>query len=170
MRLKQNEPWPRFFFKMTVTFIAIAATLLYIQARFSLGIDDQKVRCLTPYKFFIIDKFSAQPRRGELFAFRAMKMEPYHNKGAVTIKQVVGLPGDKVTVLTDKTLINDTIVGPGSSVLSAKLNRPADSFVTEFIVNPGEYFFMGWHPRSYDGRYWGTVASTDLLGAAIAIK
>lgn len=170
MLVKKKEPWLTFAFKAVMALIILLYALYYLHNRYSIGIDEQKVRCLYPYKIFIIDKHSKLPIRNEIYAFKAMGMEPYHKVGTVAVKQVVGVPGDIVKVTPSITTINGIPVGPGSSELADKLKKPAEFFSTEYALDEEEYFVMGWHPKSFDSRYWGSVYQDQLIGTAIPLK
>ena len=41
-----------------------------------------------------------------------------------------------------------------------------ERFDRDYIVEPGHYFMMGEHFRSYDSRYWGTVHENQIVGRA----
>jgi conjugal transfer pilin signal peptidase TrbI len=170
MIIKKKEPWLIFALKAILVLIIILVSLFYIHNRFSIGIDEQAVRCLDPYKIFIIDKHSDLPARNELYAFHAMDMEPYHKAGTVAVKQAVGVPGDTVKVTPTVTYINGKPVGSGASELAIKLNNKAEFYTKEYVLNDEEYFFMGWHPQSFDSRYWGVVHISQLVGSATPFK
>lgn len=167
--IKTNQSWVKFGIKATCVTLLLCAAAFYMQSRFQLGIDGHVVRCLDPYKVFLIDKRNTTPKHEYLFAFYAENMAPYHKDGAVVVKQIVGMPGDNVRVTSFDTFVNGKRINTGSAMLAEKLGKDSSYFHREFVLKDGEYFFMGWNPRSFDSRYWGVVTDRQLIGKASAV-
>ncbi len=164
--IKKREPWSRFALKALAALVIIGGTLGYAHARYTIGMDSQKIRCLDPYRVFVIDRWNLEPENGILMAFRSNELKPFYPDGTVVVKQIRGMPGDTIKVTTDATYINGGQISHGTAKLAEKLPRPAESYEREFTLADGEYFFMGWHEQSYDSRYWGVVRGNQLLGVA----
>jgi signal peptidase I len=80
------------------------------------------------------------------------------------IKRVLGLPGDKVEILSGTVFINDIRVN--EPYLSPEY-RDNKSF-QEIIIPPGNYFVLGDHRNSSnDSRSWGFVSQDLIYGKAI---
>ena len=165
--VKQKMPWRTFFLRAGVALVLIVGSITYFQARYTVGIDDQVIRCLDPYRLFLIDHWGgSSPAKGKIFAFHARGMEPHRADGTVVIKEIAGVPGDHIVVTPDETLINGIKVGGGVEALSEKLETSPEDLAKDFVLKDGEYFFMGWHPRSFDSRSWGVVDQSQLIGKA----
>ncbi len=164
--MRKREPWAVFFAKSLAVLVIVCAGLGYIHTRYTVGLDTQQVRCLDPYRVFVVDRWDTDPAKGILMAFVSDELEPFYPRGTVVVKQLRGLPGDHVRVTPEATYINGNRVGFGTDKLADKLGRPAESFAREYTLGSGEYFFVGWHEQSYDSRYWGVVAHTQIIGAA----
>lgn len=167
--IKKKESWGVFALKALISLALIVSALSYAHANFTIGIDDQKIRCLDPYKFFLVRNNPTSPKRDDLFAFSAQGMAPYQENGAMIIKQIRGVPGDHIKIEVGGTYINGEYIGMGPIILAEKLGKRPQDFVRTFTLKQGEYFFWGWHERSFDSRYWGPVTQDQLIGRATAI-
>jgi conjugative transfer signal peptidase TraF len=89
----------------------------------------------------------------------------YLPKGALLIKRVAALPGQKVC-RTDFTISVD-----GSAVTEAKARDHAGRDLPRwsgcFVLRSGEVFLLNWdHPASLDGRYFGAFPVDSIVGRA----
>ena len=105
------------------------------------------------------------PERGDIifFYFPDDESQKY-------VKRVIGLPGEKVTILEGKVYINDSEVPLDEPYLKEEWIRGAGPY--EFIVPEDGYFCMGDNRNSsYDARYWvNTYVMRDkIMGKAICI-
>jgi signal peptidase I len=131
-----------------------------------------------------------QPERGDVVVFRYPK-----DPNIDYIKRIIGLPGDKITYLNKKLLINGQSmqqtslgefagVGQGVSMTGAEMlsenlqtvkhqiliNHRTAKLKGTYLVPKGHYFVMGDNrDNSNDSRYWGTVPEENLLGKAFFI-
>lgn len=149
--------------------LLLAPLLLWIVAvnvfhvPYHIGVDGQKERCL-PWSVFLIKR--APPGNilpGDLLQFKAADIG-HGFSGLVFIKQVAGVPGDRIRVSNDTLYINDRPVD--NLWLVKTLGKKTGDFDRSFTVPPGEYFMMGTTPQSFDGRYWGTIHASQILGSA----
>ncbi len=124
-----------------------------------------------------------EPKRGDVVVFRYPV-----NPSEDYIKRVIGLPGDHI-VYRDKTVyvngvkqpVSDLgpyrgLGQPGAEELSETLQGRAHPVLNlpyhdgpegVYIVPAGHYFVMGDNrDNSNDGRYWGYVPESDLIGKA----
>jgi signal peptidase I len=113
------------------------------------------------------------PRRGDVVVFlfpddaRNDKLFFWQKKDF--IKRVIGLPGDRVTMVDQVVYVN------GSPYrLPQEVHKGAQGGETpllynmeETVVPPGQYFVMGDNrDRSYDSRFWGFVPVEYVRGLA----
>ena len=119
--------------------------------------------------------------------------------GRRLVKRVVGLPGDRITVVGAQLLVNGEsmtyapagdlwyhhltpiehqeirvaeevlgkvhhpVIVTGADLSSAALGR-------DYVVPPGQYFMMGDNrDRSFDSRYFGSVAREQIVGRAAGV-
>ena len=132
-------------------------------------------------------RFYKTPERGDIMVFYPPSTELQNTplklfarltgffcKDIAYIKRVVGMPGDKFEIKTDKT---------GKSMVYIN-NKPYEenyiksvydySICTEamhcgpFTIPEGEYFMMGDNRgNSQDSRYWGTLKEDRFIGKAV---
>lgn len=80
----------------------------------------------------------------------------------VLIKRLIGLPGDKVSIINGTVFIN-------GEELQEDYVKNNDNFSGEFTVPDGEYFFLGDNRReSKDARQWknSTIEAEDIIAKA----
>ncbi|MBN2905283.1 MAG: signal peptidase I [Rhodobacteraceae bacterium] len=159
---------PAFWFKALPMLALVLGVGGYLGQRFHIGIDDQTVRCLGPYRFYLIDRAERTLRRGDVFAFYAdPRTAPYFEPGRVIVKQAAGVAGDEVRVDRDGVRVNGAPIAHGLALAAPeKLNKPPETFVRTVVVPEGAYWAAGTHPRSFDSRYWGYVHARQVIGRA----
>jgi type IV secretory pathway protease TraF len=84
----------------------------------------------------------------------------YLPAGAGLIKQLVGLPGDRVCIRTDGFYVNG--VRFGDVALADSRGRPLAPYRFCGEVPPGQAFAATRAHLSYDSRYFGPVALSSL--------
>ena len=86
------------------------------------------------------------------------------------IKQVVGIPGDKVQVTTHGILINNHLQPNSKSFTTAHgIALYPLSIGYKITLSSGEYFVLGVTPHSVDSRYFGIIRREQLHKQAILI-
>lgn len=124
-----------------------------------------------PEGLYSLTQPTAPLERGSLVAYLPEPREAQwlEDRGAVgrgwpLLKRVAGLEGDEVCVLDDRLLIN----GHPAAVLLAADSRghtlPRPSGCQR--LGPAEVLLLADHPRSLDGRYFGTQELSRVLGEA----
>ncbi len=96
------------------------------------------------------------PERGDVIVF-----VPPNNSTRDFIKRIIGLPGDKVEIITGRVYIN------GQELDETYPLNVATYSMAPVIVPPGEYFVLG-DNRNYssDSHSWGTVSGQKIIGKA----
>lgn len=114
--------------------------------------------------FFSIEPFK-KLERGEVIVFRYPK-----NRSQFFIKRIIGLPGEKIEIKDSRITIYNS-ENPDGFMLDEKnylseSTRTSGDLVTQ--LNENEYFVMGDNRMfSSDSRYWGPVASSDIIGRVL---
>jgi signal peptidase I len=119
---------------------------------------------------------SREIERGDIVVFRSPE-----NPTVDLVKRCIGLPGDRIEVVSKRLLINgqeardldfaihrDAYTFPKREGLSsARGNR---DFFGPFVVPEGHYFFLGDNrDNSHDSRFWGSVPRHYIKGRASMI-
>jgi conjugal transfer pilin signal peptidase TrbI len=129
-----------------------------------IGIDMQEVRCL-PWRVYLLKLGRpTEFTRGAYVAFKPRNglMGPKF-EGRLVGKMVAGLPGDELVVSHDEASVNGRPVG--KLVLLPKLAAKPGSHDRRETVPEGKILVLGTDPRSYDGRYWGFLDQSDVIGS-----
>jgi len=70
------------------------------------------------------------------------------------LKRLVGVPGDEIRMAPEGVYVNDQLI-PNSAVPPGS---PYPHYqYGSFKLGPDQYFVLGNHPRSWDGRYEGPI-------------
>lgn len=150
--------------------VLVFAGMLYIGARFTVGVNEQVQKCLLPpYDFFLVDRHDHRLERGHLIAFWAgARMGPWFPPDLMVVKRLVGLPGDRVVVGPTQTTVNGVLVGEGLDV-APTLKRPPEDFVREFVLGEDALWIMGDTRNSFDARYWEVLPIDQVIGRAYGL-
>lgn len=166
MKSESKKPWGPFLFKAGVVVALVVAAVFGFQSTFRIGIDSQVSRCLDPYRIFLVNTSAKGVEPGDFAAFEAQGLTPIIPDGTMVVKLVSAVAGDLVEIRKDGgVFINGTHIRQGLP-LTERLQTTPEEYVREFTVPEGQVFMTAWHPRSFDGRYWGTLASEKLIGKA----
>ena len=103
------------------------------------------------------------PARGDVIVFKSPS-----NKDIDYIKRIIGLPGDRVSVMDGHYYLDGQLYK--EPYLDSSLYTFAGSFLkdrTEITVPPGYYFVSGDNrPHSLDSREFGVIPRGDIVGKA----
>ncbi|MEM1087684.1 MAG: S26 family signal peptidase [Pseudomonadota bacterium] len=91
----------------------------------------------------------------------------YVGKDWPLLKQIAGLPGDKICRMGGEILINDQLAALAKAVDSSGQMLPVWKGCR--VLESDEVFLLSPHPASLDGRYFGPIKQTDLDGTAIPL-
>lgn len=81
------------------------------------------------------------------------------------IKRVAGIVGDEICRKNDEIYINNLRVAVALNVDSEGRNMPVWSGCMR--LKEGEVFLLQDHPRSFDGRYFGAIDRSLIIGKAV---
>lgn len=154
-----------FLAKGTLFSVLVAAGVVALASRYSVAIAVQENLCLPPYRVWIIDKYETEPARGAIFAFKSRGLGPLFEDGTTIVKVLDGLPGDRVAVTEESTRINDQVIATGLQV-ARQYGFDPQRYVRQGVIEPDRYWFFGRTADSFDSRYWGSVASHQIIGRA----
>lgn len=108
----------------------------------------------------------APPQRGDLAVVR----EP-QTGGALVLRRVIGLPGEKINVRGRQVLVNDAILA--EPYLAAPSTGEVINFTGEFRLQNDEYLLLSDSRETQggfgDGRSWGAVPSARIEGRAFLV-
>ena len=165
----KQKPWWLFCLQAALIAVAIYGALAWFEANHRFAFDaQQEVRCLPHFAYLIHRGDTNEVQRDEIYAFdsgTAGVPEIYLSRDRLTVKRVMGLPGDWVVVDDAGVWVNGELVGEGFYHAETLEKRPGD-FADAYQLVEGEYLMMGDAPESADGRYWGTVPEAALRGRA----
>jgi signal peptidase I len=117
--------------------------------------------------YIITDKLTYRfslPKRGDVVVF-----ENPRNHSDDFIKRIMGLPGDRIKVVSGHFYINDKLtIEP---YLQPSVQTDGRFFLQEGVekaVDAGNYFVLGDNRQySSDSREWGFVKKSEILGRVI---
>lgn len=88
--------------------------------------------------------------------------------GAPLLKWVLGLPGQTICRTGVTITVDGVMMGDAQS--HDRRGRPLPDWQGCQLIAPARVFLMNWEvPDSLDGRYFGTVPITSILGHAVPI-
>jgi signal peptidase I len=134
--------------------------------------------------YLLVDKFSYKflndPNRGDVVIFDIPDPKHtfhtcilplfgscYFETNRYLIKRIVGLPGEKVTILGGVvTIINKD--NPNGFILDDKEVEYKSEMSDERILGSDEYYVLGDNrANSSDSRYWGPLPKENIVGRPI---
>lgn len=92
----------------------------------------------------------------------------YVGRNVPILKRVLGLPGQRIC-RTGRTITVDGIA-MGEALNRDRLDRPLPVWSGCRVIADDELFLMNWQaPDSLDGRYFGPLPATTVIGRAIPL-
>lgn len=170
MQVNLNEQQARFLKRACIAAaLVFAVTWVLVQSlsdTWRLAVDFEKLRCL-PWHVYQLDLrkngLNTQFERGEMVRFIMPHLPPFPDN-APLVKMVAGVPGDEILVQSDRIFINGSFWG--ELPLWKTLNGHKGQWDREFVVPDGKYLMLGTEAESYDGRYWGVIDASQIVGKA----
>ena len=95
----------------------------------------------------------------------AYGLKQYPEKeGTVVIKRVVGVPGDRLIINEDGSIVINGEIYDEPYLSDEAKAASYDGNITSVLLKEDEYFLMGDNrANSYDSRYFGVVNRSDIL-------
>ena len=154
-------PWLVGIWILVLAIIGIEASLVFVGA--SLGINPTASQ---PYRLFIILR-EEPPRRGDLVAFR-FPGSRYYREGVLFVKEVEGLPGDRLEIRSDRTVrLNGAFLDTVRATDSQ--GKAVEPFLFVGVIPDNSYFLYSPARNSYDSRYYGLIGKERIMGKAIPL-
>lgn len=171
--IRGGKPAPekRWSSTFVMNFVSITAIVLILAfegviSHWRVGLNTQEIKCLPGTAFLVKQTPPDEIVRGQIIAYRSAGLTPFLEDGRSVAKIVAAVPGDKVVVSADGIAINGQPWGPLNETVLKKSGRSVESVSRSYVVPEGELLMLGTLPRSYDGRYWGTIKTNQVIGKA----
>lgn len=150
-------------FAWTVVLLVIGSQAVMALSEVSIGINPTASQ---PHRVFIV--LHGRPfGRGDLVAF-GFSGSRYYPPGTVFVKEVRGLPGDRLAIRADRTVrLNDAAIDLVRATDSK--GRAVEPFLFEGVVPEDAYFLYSPAPNSYDSRYYGLIAKSQIIGRVLPL-
>ena len=163
--------------KKTATISKIAGwliiTTLAIGAIFNLrlGFGAQSLDCIDGYVHIVRFATPAAVVHNDLIVFIAPATMGSPFTGHLAIKKVGAVAGDTVKVEKNILYVNNKQIGPlDIHYQAAKFMHVAEStFERTEVVPEGYVLAIGTKPHTYDGRYWGLLPVSSVVGSAYKV-
>jgi len=96
---------------------------------------------------------------------------------SIAVRRLVGLPGEKITLLQDQITVDDSVLAIPSFLVSQyrDLLHPPHyhnhASARSYQLSTDEVFVLGDNAqRSYDSRHYGPIAITNVVGQVVAVN
>lgn len=113
--------------------------------------------------YLIIDEISYRfkdPQRGEVVVFKSPVSDDYY------LKRIVGLPGERVKIETNKVIIYNEEYPQGIVVEEIYTEEKTPGSISE-ALGPTQFFVLGDNrDSSYDSRRFGPIERSAIVGRA----
>jgi len=182
MRVEARRPRSRAILDYSLTALAAVVLALAIQAFIVKPYMIPSVsmaNTLLPGQRVLVDRLVYHYRsvhRGDVIVFRWPE-----DPGQPLIKRIVGVPGDRLSIVGGRLLVNGRplregyvkqIGGAIEPTMPSPGGAPGEpwSLQAPYTVPAGHYFVMGDNRTdSNDSRYWGTVPQENIIGRAFFV-
>lgn len=147
----------------TAVLVVIGGKAVLALSGVSIGINPTASQ---PHRMFVV--LHGRPfGRDDLVAFQ-FSGSRYYPAGTVFVKAVKGLPGDQLEIRQDRTVrLNDAAMNAVRATDSR--GRAVEPFLFEGAIPSDRYFLYSAAPNSYDSRYYGLIAKSQIIGRAVPL-
>lgn len=131
----------------------------------TLMIDDRLLVDKVTYRF-------SNPERGDIVVFEPTDVLQRGGYKDAFIKRIIGLPGDKVSVVNNHVFVNgnplsETYLNSDVLTMVEACNDPNAFLAQPQTIPPNSYLVLGDNRgNSFDGRCWGVVPRDHIIGRA----
>jgi conjugal transfer pilin signal peptidase TrbI len=164
--------------RLAALLAGLAATATYAASRYTVGLDTQDTRCLDEW-VYVIDTWD-RPKAEEvarddylavvLTADQTPRTAKWPLNQVMVKKALAAAPGDQIEVTNAGVFFRhgSEAWSHGAALAAARLiGASPEGFVRSFTLAPGQIFLMGDNPLSYDGRYYGPISETQIVGRVL---
>lgn len=150
-----------------VATLAIVGSVHAAQARWKIAVDQSQEACLDPYRWFLVSMGHVTPEPGQIVTFKTDGIALYRD-GTLFTKKVLAGPGALVQVGHSSVTVDGHVLPFTDRALTtlAEAGAALDHTVREYRLGDGQMFVIGTNPLSYDSRYYGPVAISQVIGSA----
>lgn len=168
---KHEKKWSRAFIINLVSGVFLAWLLFFevFGSRWHIGVDPQVVKCL-PWDYYLL--YQRQPSeiaKNRIYRYTSRQLGTVIPAGTQMVKYAAAIPGDIVRVDHTGIYINGNKWGDLNATTMEKTQTRMGDIVKTYVVEEGQVLMLGTLPRSYDGRYFGTVSIKSIEGRAIPL-
>lgn len=147
----------------TVVLVVVGGQAALALSGVSIGINPTASQ---PHRIFIV-LHGRSFGRDDLVAFR-FGGSRYYPEGTIFVKVVKGLPGDRLEIREDRTVwLNGTRLD--SVRAKDSQGRTVEPFRFKGVILGDTYFLYSAAPNSYDSRYYGLVAKSQIIGRVVPL-
>lgn len=171
--IRGGEPAPKkrmrasyLMYLMAITAIVSVAVIEGVLSHWTIGVTGQVTKCLPGDVYLITKSVPAEFTRGQTIAYRSRGLEPLLDDGAIVIKKVAGIPGDLVEVNAAGVFVNQRWWGRLNQKVLRNTGRSVNDVSMSYRLAEDQLLVLGTLPRSYDGRYWGPISRSQVIGTA----
>lgn len=159
--------------RVVAMLLVFGASLNFVSQKYFLGMNFYPESCIKGGRLLVIDKSEAGRldgfARGDVAAFRNEVFVKTYGKSVIGAKYVAALPGDAVQIKAGEIYINGRWWGPLALVDAKKVPGPVERYNASYSVPKGNVLILGTSAKSYDGRYWGLVNESEIIGRAVIV-
>lgn len=141
-----------------------------VSSTYFIGLNLRSDSCIEGGRLMIVEKVAIGSidglKRGDVAAFRNDVFVKTYGPKTVGAKYVAGVPGDSVKVESGVIYINNAKWGVLGLVGKKQVPPPVSRYDTKYIIPRGKVLMLGSKDNSYDGRYWGLVDKSEVVGKA----
>ena len=162
MRVSRRvERWTILTWTLVLVVVGGQAVLAFVGV--SIGINPTESQ---PHRVFVV-LHGRSFGRDDLVAFR-FGGSRYYPEGTIFVKVVKGLPGDRLEIREDRTVWLDGVRLDSVRATDSQ-GRTVEPFRFEGVIQKDTYFLYSAAPNSYDSRYYGLVAKSQITGRVVPI-
>jgi len=144
-----------------------------ISDTYFIGLNLREDSCIEGGRLMVVERGNVGSlddlKRMDVAAFRNEVFIKTYGEKTVGAKYVAALPGDRVRIEAGTIWVNDREWGKLGLVGKKQVPPPVSRYDSSYVVPRGKVLMLGSKNNSYDGRYWGLVDKSEIVGKAHVI-